>query len=55
MLKIKNFKNKFENFNLKVLKLEILYKVRIFKKCIKVRNFSFKIGNFNIIIGFFKK
>lgn len=55
MPKIKNFKNKLENSNLEVLKLEISYKVRISKKCIKVRNSSFKIGNSNIITGLSKK
>lgn len=54
MSKIGNFKNKLENSNLKVLKLEISYKDRISKKCNKVRNSSFKVGNSNIITGLSK-
>lgn len=54
MLKHGNFKNKLENSNLKVLKLEIPYKVGISNKCVKVRNSSFKVGNSNIITGLSK-
>lgn len=54
MPKIRNFKNKLENSNLKVLKLEISYKVGISKKYIKVRNSSFKVGNSKIITGLLK-
>lgn len=55
MPKIGNFKNKLENSNLKVLNLEISYKIGISKKkCIKVRNSSFKVGNSKIITGLSK-